>query len=1087
MRKRLIFSLLSALLIGALVSALSIGTDFWRGWLAAGLLAFVCVLALVGAWRWAGGGRALAWMVALAFVLRLGVGMGASLAVQVYGYDEKVQKAGYLFSDAYTRDLDAWALAQSDKPAWSSFGQDFVSDQYGGAIALSTTLYRALSPDAHRRFLILILTAALPALGLVFLRQAVSRRWGQAVGDTAGWLMALYPEGILLGAAQLREPFLIGLACTAFWAVFAWRDNRRRALAVFAAVMLLMALFSWRVAAAVLGVLLIFAWLEYLDDLPSRRWKTAGWIGLGAAALLVAALSWGWMASASAWDAALTQSGSGWIQKIIKEIGGGLRVPFLTVYGLAQPVLPAILVDDAAAVWKVIGLLRAAGWYALAPFLLYAFFACFKAQPARDRRLLVGAAAAVLLWLVISSARAGGDQWDNPRYRTIFLPWMALLAAWGWHWARTTRDIWLKLWIGAEVIFVTFFTAWYISRYTGLFGRLPFWVMVGLILALSAALMLLGWWWGQHRRGLTTRQMLTQARAWIEDFFQLQPAPQAAPRSGPRINRWDILFAVIFLGFAVLYFLGRLQGNFPIVLLGGDASNIASFAAARSAPELFVGDPVLGQSGAAGVYATVHIPLIQALVRLAGDYGLAYTWLLLPHIFLHLLGYYILGRVLFTSRLWAFVFAWLTAMMVIDVGLGEFWGLWRDALPRFTFQTLLPYLLALALTWKDQPRRWPWLMLLAGVLVYVHSISTPMWGFAIWLGLWLFHPRAWNWRRRVLTMLGLGLLFVAVLAPFAVNYFAYQRAGGAADVGTVRAILEAYYPADLLNPLAAAVNFARAQAVNLLIPVALVGLALTGYLLRGRRHNLRLVLVWAAGIALVTLLLPALERLAEQALNILPLETEFTRGIRYFVPLLLVLWVWPFALLVPRLKNPAASRALLALGLVLALYWSVTHHPDARRLISAASCLARGQLVCQTDRQTDGMLLALRDDTPAGTCVFNFNQDPRFNSNTLMVRYAALRPMVYTIRDHGLLSYANRAALPAWLQTTRQVEHIQSLTSADLRLQRLIPLAMDLGAQVLVIDFRVSQALLANYPVQTIFQNETYTILDLNNPNPCRP
>lgn len=1084
MRNRLIFSLLSALLLGAAVSALSTGADFWRGWLAASLLAFLAVLALSSAWKWAGGGRGLALMVALAFLLRLGVGIGASLAVQTYGYDEKVQKAGYLFSDAYTRDLDAWSLAQSDKPVWSSFQQDFVSDQYGGAIALSTLIYRALSPDAHRRFLILILTAALPALGLPFFWQALRRRWDAPLANLAGWLMALYPEGILLGAAQLREPFLIGLACIAFWAVFAWRNRKWQAALSFTAAILLMALFSWRVAAAVLGILIICFWLEYLDDLPSKRWRTLGWVGLAAAALAVAALSYGWMASASTWDAALTQSGSGWMQKIIKEIGEGLRVPFMTVYGLAQPVLPAILVDDAAPVWKVIGLLRAGGWYALAPFLLYAIFAALKALPARDRRLLVGAAASVVLWLLISSARAGGDQWDNPRYRMIFFPWMALLVSWGWYWAKKTSTIWLKIWIGAELIFLAFFTSWYISRYTGLLGRLPFWVMVGAILALSALLMALGWWWQQRRRGVSTRQALANARAWLTTFLQLKP-PAPAPVSR-RVNRWDWLAAALFLAFAVLYFLGRLQGNFPIVLLSGDASNIASYAAARNDPQLFTGDPALGDSNAAGVYATLHIPLLQAVAAAAGDYGLAFTWLLLPHIFLHLLGYYILGRALFKSRLWAFVFAWLSAMMVIDVGLGEFWGLWRDALPRFTFQALLPYLLTLALHWKDTPTRWPWLMLLAGALVYAHPISAPTWGFAIWLGLWLCLPPAWTWRRRILTMLSLGILFVLMLMPFAVNYFSYQASSQPADLAAVRAILEKYYPADLLNPPAALAAFVLAMSKNLLIPVALLGLAAAWFLLRGQRQALKLVLIWAAGIAAVTLLIPSLERLIEQALHILPLETELTRGIRYFVPLLLIFWVWPFALFIPRLNQPAAARVFMALGLLLALFWSATHNPDGRRLLAAVSCLARGQLVCETDRQTDGMLLALRDQTPPGTCVFNFNEDPRFNSNTLMVRYAALRPMVYTIRDHGILSYANRAALPTWLNTTLQVEELQTLTSAALRLERLIPLAKSLGAEVLVVDFKLSEKLIAAYPVDIVFKNETYTILNLRNPDSCR-
>ncbi len=94
--------------------------------------------------------------------------------------------------------------------------------------------------------------------------------------------------------------------------------------------------------------------------------------------------------------------------------------------------------------------------------------------------------------------------------------------------------------------------------------------------------------------------------------------------------------------------------------------------------------------------------------------------------------------------------------------------------------------------------------------------------------------------------------------------------------------------------------------------------------------------------------------------------------------------------------------------------------------------------------------------------------------------------MVYTIRDHGILSYANRAALPDWLRTTQQVEELQTLTSAALRLERLIPLAKGLGAEVLVVDFKLSEQLIAAYPVDIVFKNETYTILNLRNPDHCR-
>jgi hypothetical protein len=57
--------------------------------------------------------------------------------------------------------------------------------------------------------------------------------------------------------------------------------------------------------------------------------------------------------------------------------------------------------------------------------------------------LLAWSTLACVVWILISSARAGGDQWDNPRYRTIFLPWLALICAWGWDYARRMKNPWL--------------------------------------------------------------------------------------------------------------------------------------------------------------------------------------------------------------------------------------------------------------------------------------------------------------------------------------------------------------------------------------------------------------------------------------------------------------------------------------------------------------------------------------------------------------------------------------------------------------------------------------------------------------------
>jgi O-antigen/teichoic acid export membrane protein len=539
------------------------------------------------------------------------------------------------------------------------------------------------------------------------------------------------------------------------------------------------------------------------------------------------------------------------------------------------------------------------------------------------------------------------------------------------------------------------------------------------------------------------------------------------------VNRWDWLAVLIFVTFAGFYFLGRLQANYPVVLLTGDGGNIASYAAAMDHPDWFRNDPVLGDSNNIGIYATIHIPWIRALVHLTGDYGLAYAWMVFPQTFLQLLGFYILGRVLFKNRFWAFLLAFLTAMTVINIGLGEIWGVWQDPLPRVTFQALLPFLLALVLVWKDRPRRWPWLMVFAGSLVYVHPISAPAWGLAIWLSLWLFIPNEWNWWRRILVMLGLGFLFLAAITPFAINYLSYRGRDQGADYATVMTILQAYSPANLLNVPAALGSFLWNMTRNLLIPVTLTGFIATWLLKKKDRTLVKAVLLWMAGLVITSILIPFAERMVEQQLHILPLETELVRCIRYFVPLFLLFWLWPLAELAPR-------RVALVLGIVLFAFWGATNRPAVRDLFQAASCLTKGRLVCTAPRPIEDLLITLRNQTQPGEGVLFFNEDSAYTSQTLSVRYAALRPMVYTARDSGLLSYADRSALPAWLEITKQWESLRATPDAQERLEGLVPLAASLNADYLVIDFQVAAEILDNLPVTVLLQNNDYILLKLH-------
>ncbi len=549
----------------------------------------------------------------------------------------------------------------------------------------------------------------------------------------------------------------------------------------------------------------------------------------------------------------------------------------------------------------------------------------------------------------------------------------------------------------------------------------------------------------------------------------------------PGINLWDGIFVLIFLVFAGWFFLGHLQNNFPTVVLSGDGGNIASYAAAQDHPDWFRNDPALGSGNNTGIYATIHIPLIRALYRLTGDYGLAFAWLVFPETFLQLLGFYILGRVLFKNRFWAILLAFLTAMMVINLGLGEIWGVWRDALPRVTFQSLLPFVLVLVFLWKDKPVRWVWLMIFMGLLVYVHPISAPVWGFAIWLSLWLLHPKTWNWKKRLLVMLGLGFLILVVILPYAITYFSYNTRGQTADYNTVMTVLKEFSPKNLLNPLGAMGFFLWDATRRLLLPVSIAGFVFVWIFKKNDRTDIKVVLLWMLGIFITSIMIPFVEQIIETRLHILPIETELVRGFRYFVPLLLLFWLWPLAAVYPTLKTGKIRAAVTCLGLILFGFWAATNRPDVRYLLQAVTCFSKGELICTTPRPIDDVILTLKTETQPGEGVLFFNQDTANTSRTLSVRYSALRPLVYSERDNGILSYANRSALPAWLETTRKWDDLRALPDPMERLEGLITLAGDLGARYLIVDFPVTTSMLDSLAsnISLVMQNTEFTMLQL--------
>ena len=472
-------------------------------------------------------------IILLAFLLRLALGAALYLALPVAGYDNPQSQAGYIFFDSYRRDAQAWDLAHSDAPIISAFNKNFYSDQYGGLLAFDALAYRYLSPDAHRPLLPVFFGALTAALGLAFLWKAAARQWDEKIAFAAAWIYALYPDSILFGSAQMREPFLMAFVAMVLWGFvarsakssrstpvgpdFALKLQSQETLESKSAFLWLtlgfagMLMVSPAIALLMLIILAGWWWIQ-------REHGRVSWIALAAAGLVFLAglylLAWGlerqqsfgssplgiimdWSRAAIKWDAYQLQLTSGVVQKRFDELPVALHPLFVIVYGITQPVLPAALTEPTVPLFRFLMTFRALGWYVLVPLLFYAPFASFRTSRGAARRLWFWLTAITWLWIIVAALRGGADQWDNPRYRAILIALQALVAGFAW----VNRDRWLVRWLAVEVVFLAVFSQWYVSRYYAIIGRIPFGSMVTVILVLSALIFVGGWWWDlRHKK-----------------------------------------------------------------------------------------------------------------------------------------------------------------------------------------------------------------------------------------------------------------------------------------------------------------------------------------------------------------------------------------------------------------------------------------------------------------------------------------------------------------------------------------------------------------------------------------------------------
>jgi len=509
--KRVVFTLISFLILSFILAWISSGYTSLIGWgsfLAVIILAAVIV---VGGWvllrsesfpGWLG------WLTIGAILLRLGFGIVWFTILPQWGHGTETELAGYVMSDAYTRDTTAWELAQSDKPLLTAFQDYRLADQYGGLLFISSALYRLFGGNIHKPLMVVVLTASFSGLSIPFLWAFTRRIWDASIAKIASWVFFFYPEAIMLGSSQMREAFLMTLACMALYGlVVCWQDRKISGIGWIGIALLVCLLISPVFTLYLLGVILVITLI--LDRFRMMRSRST-WLVLGFLVLAVIVGLWllgerifpngaanpialihEWLRYAAKWEERTAAISSGWIDKIFQRSPDWMNLWIVLGYGTVQPFLPAALIATGNIIWKMIAIWRSIGWTFILVLLLYVPIRAFR----QIRRQYIAAGLSVLVWatIITSAYRGGGDQWDNPRYRVVFVGLQLALAGWVWMEQKRKPDPWLRRILVGMGLVLAWFIPWYLRRYSPTFS----WPVVDLFKTLTLGVIstLLYWIW----------------------------------------------------------------------------------------------------------------------------------------------------------------------------------------------------------------------------------------------------------------------------------------------------------------------------------------------------------------------------------------------------------------------------------------------------------------------------------------------------------------------------------------------------------------------------------------------------------------
>jgi hypothetical protein len=490
---------------------------------------------------------------------------------------------------------------------------------------------------------------------------------------------------------------------------------------------------------------------------------------------------------------------------------------------------------------------------------------------------------------------------------------------------------------------------------------------------------------------------------------------------GAKMAGWkkDTLFLLILVQTAgVLAALTMGSVGYPAIVNNTDGGNIGGFIAGQMFPGRFASDFLVSDSQNTGFYVSVVLPLVKFFSVLTGDIGTAYLWIELPILLVQVTGFYLLGKKMVQSRLWAAVLALMTCTPIFIWGQNDVFGAFWLPLVRMTYDAALPWLM-LAF-WTHGRRAWmlPLLFAASGFCIYLHPVSAPAGVAGLSLASLAFLRRDEPFWLRIAFLAVGAVVFGLIAIPFAIPFLS-SFSGGEAVAGTelhARAMEEfrrvngpVYYDALLAFRTFIVGTGSIGWPVWL---IGVVGLALVPVFNPARRTLCLFLSLFLAGCLIASVGICIVDQAIASMLHRTPFQLDLIRGLRLVIAPILIGFVLSLTEMqralesIPRYRIAARALAGSAV-LIVAGWWTV--HPNR---ISDAIGLARlaNDFRHQNPDETK-MIGYLREKPVDGTIL------PIVPATLgLAVRYAALQPIAFIKNDVNALFYSGSAKRLLWTE-----------------------------------------------------------------------